>query len=53
MPNSKAASAKRKHKKRREKLREERQLNIGNAKKSTMRELNKNGTLPGRYMGKI
>ncbi len=53
MPNSKKAHVKRKHKKRRDKNREERQLSISNAKKSTMRELHKNGKLPSRYLEKI
>lgn len=53
MPNSKAAEVKRKHKKKREKIREQNQLSISNAKKSTMRELNKEGKLPSRYKEKI
>ena len=53
MSNSKTAHVKRKHKKRRDKIREERQLSMANAKKSTMRELHKEGKLPSRYLEKI
>ena len=53
MANSKASHVKRKHKKRRDKIREERQLSMANAKKSTMRELHKEGKLPSRYLEKI
>ena len=53
MPNSKASEVKRKHKKRREKIRADKQEQIANAKKSTMRELHKNGELPKQYLKKI
>ena len=53
MPNSKTAEVKRKHKKRREKIRATRKEQIGNAKKSTMRELHKTGELPKEYLEKI
>ena len=53
MPNTKLANVKRKHKKRRDKIRERNQLSIANAKKSTMRELHKQGKLPSRYLEKI
>jgi len=53
MPNSKQAEVKRKHKKRREKLRADKQKQIGNAKKSTMRELHKTGELPKEYLERI
>jgi len=53
MANSKASHVKRKHKRRREKIREENQLSMENAKKSTMRELHKEGKLPSRYWEKI
>lgn len=53
MPNSKQAEVKRKHKKRREKLRADKQQQIGNAKKSTMRELHKTGELPKEYLERI
>jgi hypothetical protein len=53
MPNSKAAHVKRKHKKRRDKIRETKQEQIGNAKKSTMRELHKTNELPKRYVERI
>jgi len=53
MPNSKAAHVKRKHKKRRDKIRADRHEQIGNAKKSTMRELHKTDELPHQYLEKI
>ena len=53
MANSKSAQVKRKHKKRRDKISEERQLSISNAKKSTMRKLHREGQLPSRYLEKI
>ena len=53
MPNSKAAHVKRKHKKRRDKIRADRHEQIGNAKKSTMRELHKTNELPHQYLEKI
>ena len=53
MPNSKKAEVKRKHKKRREKIRADKHEQIANAKKSTMRELHKNGELPKQYLERI
>tara|TARA_Y100001972_G_C7540501_1_gene271983 strand:+ start:509 stop:673 length:165 start_codon:yes stop_codon:yes gene_type:complete len=53
MANSKTSHVKRKHKKRRDKIRNSNQLSIANAKKSTMRELHKNGKLPSIYVEKI
>ena len=53
MANTKKTIVKRKHKKRKEKLRNQRQLEIGNAKKSTMRDLHKSGQLPLIYVEKI
>jgi hypothetical protein len=47
MPNSKHAEVKRKHKKRREKIRADKQTEMGNAKKSTLRDIwNRDQSLP-------
>ena len=50
MPNSKTAEVKRKHKKRREKIRETRQQEMGKAKKSTLRSLHNGGESLPKYL---
>ena len=50
MPNSKAAEVKRKHKKRREKIRANRQEEMGNAKKSTLRSMSNQGAALPKYL---
>jgi len=50
MPNSKQAEVKRKHKKRREKIRAEKQKEMGNAKKSTLRGMWNSGESIPKYL---
>jgi len=53
MPNSKAYNVKRKHKKRREKIRADRHVEMSKAKKSTKRQMAQEGTLPKELLKTI
>ena len=53
MPNSKHVDVKAKHRKRKERLKQKRVQEIGNAKKKTMRDMRLTDSLPHIYKDRI
>tara|TARA_Y100000114_G_scaffold49350_1_gene45052 strand:- start:1136 stop:1297 length:162 start_codon:yes stop_codon:yes gene_type:complete len=53
MPNSKQSLIKRKHRRRKQRQKDLRVQQIGNAKKKTMRKMNESGSLPKIYKNSI